>query len=306
MKDNVVILDPADLDNSIRQLADIYSLPAEVLVTLRRIVALYPRPVQLYVDDTRLYENLVLADRFTFDMQTDELVLFSRDPDTLMDAMIEMAMYLAGFATMMGNEEEWVIEFVIGAWKPVKNRIKRQLGIPVSEQPRFIVGLPPGPDQTPSGDTYPFRTLVSHYTLASFQQMTTLAARDDVAVYFPPETHPKVLEAYVYVRRAMQEVAQGLGLTDHQTFNARLIQAIEQLQKAFTPSALPTENPPDEQGNTGSHKMVLNEHTNRLNHLLSKTSHESPSKSEQPDPFEEFIEQLFADEDGDDGDGSTA
>jgi len=49
--------------------------------------------------------------------------------------------------------------------------------------------------------------------------MVVLAGRDDLAVYFPPETHPKVLAAYVYVRRAMQEVAQGLDLSDYQKFN---------------------------------------------------------------------------------------
>jgi hypothetical protein len=307
---SVAILDPQNLDDSLRQVAQIFDLAPDMQSTLRRVVALYPRPVQMVLDEASalLYENLPLADKFTFDMETDELVLFSRQPDTLADALIEMAMYLVGFATLMGNREEWVVEFAIGAWKPVKNRIKRQLGISVNDQPRAVVGLPPAPADASSGDSYPFRTLVSNYDFASFHQMVVLAARDDVAVYFPPETHSKVLAVYVYMRRAIQEVAQGLGIKDHQAFNARLVEAVHRLEGLFSPSRL---TPPDWQPtqDRGQPESPFDNTSNRLGMFPSRFGSE---RSEQPDhsstrdsapnnPFESFIEQLFPDDDADDG-----
>jgi hypothetical protein len=281
-----VILDPNDLDVSMQRLADAYSFDAEALATLRRILTLLPRSIGVYVDEANalLYENLSLADKFSFDLETDELVLFTRDLETFIDALIEMVMYLAGFATMIGIDEEWVVEFTIGAWKPVKNRIKRQLDIPVHDHPRGVVGLPASPDKIQSGDPYPFRTLVSKYDLGSFYQMVVLAARDDVAVYFPPDTHPKVLAAYVYMRRAMQEVAQGIDLTDHATFNSRLLDTIQRLQNLFNPASLTlsetrSERPSDAGNSLGLFPPV------------------SPPKE---NPFEEFIEQLFPDDEPDD------
>jgi hypothetical protein len=198
-------------------------------------------------------------------------------------------MYLVGFATMLGNDEEWVVEFTVGAWKPVKNRIKRHLGIPVQEQPSGVVGLPPSPEKAPLGDPYPFKTLVSRYDLGSFQQMVVLAARDDIAVYFPPETHSKVLAVYVYMRRAMHEIAQGVGIRDYQTFNARLIQTLQRLQSLFDPAHLTaTPDPKDAE---------REERTTQLG-LFPPESPSAPVHN----PFEDFIEQLFADDDseGDD------
>jgi len=266
----MTILDPADLDGTIKQLAEQYGIDAETLETARRVIAFFPRPAQMRVDEANeiLYQGLSLIDKFSFS-DDDELILFTREPETIIDALIEMAMYLFGFATMIGAEEDWVVEFTIGAWKPVKNRIRRQLGLIVQEQPRGVVGLPPE-DNAADPALYPFRTLVSHYDLGSFYQMVILAARDDIAVYFPPETHSKVLAVYVYMRRSMHEVAQGVGLKDHQTFNTRLLQSVHRLQNLFDPASLP---PP------GSAHLSENDSHPQLNN-----------------PFEEFIEQLFSDE----------
>jgi hypothetical protein len=301
MKHYRVIIDPRDVETSVQQLAQAYDLVSEDLASLRSVVALYHRPIAMYLDETnaRLYDSLPLADKFTFDIETDELVLFTCDPDTITDALIEMAMYQAGFATMMGNEQTWIIEFTIGAWKPVKKHLKRRLGIPVQDQPRAVVGLPAPSEKAPADDPYPFRTLVSHYDLASFHQMVMLAARDDVAVYFPPDTHPKVLAVYVYMRRAMQEVAQGLELADHETFNARLVQELRRLQELFNPSGL---EPPgwlidllDQENGT----ELLDDPAARLG-LFSETGpsgQSTSSDSPKDNPFEAFIEQLFPDDD---------
>lgn len=280
---NSVMLDPSDLDASMQRLEQVYSFDADALDTLRRIVALYPRAVNVYIDEANalLYDSLSLVDKFSFDMETDELILFTRDLDTFTDALIEMAMYLAGFATMIGVEEEWITEFTIGAWKPVKNRLKRQLEIPVREQPRGVVGLPASPDNP--GDPYPFRTLVSRYDLGSFYQMVVLAARDDIAVYFPPDTHPKVLAVYVYMRRAMQEVAMGIDLSDYPIFNSRLLDTIHRMQTLFNPASL---NPPG----TGKPHSPDEPNIGLFPHKKSP---------EKENPFEAFIEQLFPDDEPD-------
>ena len=240
MRPGEITLDPQNLDHSLDQLAEVYNPLPEALDTLRRVLALYPRPVQIYVSEANaiLYESMPLGDKFTFDTETDELILFSRDTETLVDALIEMAMYLVGFTTMMGAQENWVIEFTIGAWKPVRKHIKQQLGVPTEDRPRGVVGLPPTREKNAGQDAYPFRTLVSHYDLASFHQMVLLAGRDDIAVYFPPETHAKVLAVYVYMRRAMQEISLGINLTDYETFNMRLLQEIQRLEKLFNPASL--------------------------------------------------------------------
>jgi hypothetical protein len=300
MRHSEVTLDPRHLDSATGQLAEGYNLSPEDLDIARRVIALYPQPVRMYVDDASaiLHESMPLGDKFTFDIETDDLVLFSHDKETLMDALIEMVLYLAGFTTMMGSEDAWVIEFTIGAWKPVKKRLKRQLGISTNDHPRGVVGLPPSTNHTVQHDPYPFRTMVSHYDLASFHQMVLLAARDDIAVYFPPETHSKVLAVYVYMRRAMHEVAQGIDLEDYQTFNTRLIQEIQRLEKLFDPASLtlpdwlhdrrssdppPRPNPQDRPSD------------NRAADLQQST---------KEDPFEAFIEQLFSDEDLEDDAGA--
>ncbi len=282
-KTRLVLLDPQNLDGTAQQLTVAYDLEAAAVQALRRIVALYPRAVPMYVDEATalLYEDLPLADKFTFDIETDELVLFAHNAQTLIDACVEMAMYLAGFTTKMGHEEPWITEFTAGAWKPVRKRIKRKLGLPVNERPQGVVGLPPAADSAPTDDPYPFRTLVAHYDLVSFRQMIVLAARDELAVYFPPETHPKVRAVYLHARRAMQDVAQGVGLGDYRVFNARLLDALRRLEGLFMPSELGL---PD----WLTHIMPRNAPAAPQNNV--------PAKNEPPahDPFAAFLEELLS------------
>jgi len=293
-----VILDPNAVDESMQQLATRYGIGAELLNTLSQVVGLYPHAIRMYVDEANalLFHGLSLADKFTFDLESDELVLFSLDADTVTDAFIEMAMYLSGFATLMGSQDDWTVEFAIGAWKPIKNRIKRQLGIPVREKPRIVVGLPPAPQEINQEDSYPFRKLVSSYDFASFHQMVVLAAREDVAVYFPPETHSKVLAVYVYMRRAIQEVAQGLDLSDHLTFNTRLIDAVQRLEKLFSPATLA---PPGWQQLPDSHRSVSADYipTPDAPAQMPDDRVQNGEQVKRDDPFELFINQLFSDDD---------
>ncbi len=303
MSSSHVRLDPQDVEGSLRQLAQVFRLDAATLALVERVIPLCARTFDMYLDDVQAsyLGDLALADRFTFDIETDELVLFSPDANTLIDALIEMAMYLAGFLTMIGGDDIWVLEFTIGAWKPVKNRIKRGLGIPVRDRPSGVVGLPPPPERAPDDDPYPFRTLVSRYTLTSFQLMVRLAARDEITVYFPPETHPKVLAAYVYMRRAMQDVAKGVGIEDHAVFNSRLLHEIQRLENLFHPGQLSPEGWLHRSAGSSTGTSSMPDQAEQLGLFSSRDDIAPPDPDDPPrtNPFESFIDQLFPDEDGD-------
>lgn len=298
MKPNYVILDPNNLVETMYQLQMQYALDDDTAAYLRRIIALLPRPSGLYVDEANamLFEDLQLADKFSFDTEMDALALYTHDPDALIDATIELAMYLRGFATMIGSVDGWVTEFTIGCWRIVRNRIKRQLGIPHDSQPRGVVGLPPQAE-TDSREAYPFKQLASRYDFASFHQMVVLAARDDVAVYFPSDTHSKVLAVYVYMRRAMHEVSQSLMLKDHQTFNTRLIEAVRRMEVLFKPAELPM---PGEGGGLRHHNADDILLPPALDHFMADRD-ETSQAPDADDPFARFIEDLLAgDEDSGD------
>ena len=284
-----IVLDPADLDECLQQLALAFDLDLEELTLVRRVLGLFPRAATLTIEDVDpdTWNALPIADKFTFDIESDGLTIFERDWETLVDALIEMAMYLTGFSTLLGSDESWVVEFAIGAWKPVNKRLKRQLSIPVNDQPCGVVGLPPSADEGDEPEAYLFRTMVSQYNRLSFQQMVMLAARDDIAVYFPPETHPKVLALYAYLRRAMQDVARGLDLDDYARFNRRLLREVGRLEQLFHPSTLPL---PD---------WLLTAPDDRAAREPFAAPAPGPDSSPAPsdNPFEAFIEQLFADDD---------
>jgi hypothetical protein len=298
MRYGAVTLDPDRVEESIQQLIQFFELTAEDLPPIRRIVAMYSQPAQMYFDETSalLQHDMVLADKFTFDIDTDTLILFSREKNTLIDALIEMAMYLAGFSTMMGTEEAWVIEFTIGAWKPVKKQIKRQIGLDVTDQPRGIVGLPPPPEEADPGDVYPFQTLVSRLDRVSFRQMVVLAARDDIAVYFPPRTHPNVMEVYTTIRQAIQYVSKDIGLAEYQMFNERLVEEIQNVQNQFKPSELPFPSWLSDLANRSRSRPTLDDPG------LFLPLDAPPSSPKRHDPFEAFIDELFPDDDPDSGD----
>jgi hypothetical protein len=288
MQYGTVTLDPNHVEKSVQHLIQFYDLTPDDVPALRQIVGLYPQAVQMIFDEPNalLHQDMVLADKFTFDMDTDTLILFSRDKDTVFDALIEMMMYLTGFSTMMGADETWVVELTIGAWKPVKRRIKRQIGLKAANQPRGVVGLPP-PEESSDGDSYPFQTLVSRFDRASFHQMVVLAARDDIAVYFPPDTHPNVLNAYVSARNAIQAVAKDITLADHQMFNVRLMDEVQKLQNHYKPNDLPFPKWLSDLADHGPRSTA--------NDLGLFPKNDPPPKRD--DPFESFIDDLFSDDD---------
>jgi len=273
-----VVLSPNDLDYSIEQLSEIYRLPPDALLPARGIIALFRRSAGLRIDEALApaHGQAPFVDKFTFDLDEDELIIFDHEVETLIDALVEMAMYLAGFSTLMGAEDAWVVEFTIGAWKPVKKNIKRHLDLPIHNRPRGIVGVPSAAPHSSGPKDRLFHTLVAYYDQVSFHQMVMLAARDDITVYFPEATHPRVLAVYVYMQRAMQDVGQDLDLSDYQVFNARLLDKLQQLERLFKPGTLPAPT---------------------WLHLLD----EQTPPDRPPDPFETFIDDLLADDDSDGG-----
>lgn len=325
MKNNQVYLDPADVESSLRQLKRFYRLDDTTLEAIRPVIASYPKSVIMYVDEANapLYANSLLDDLFTFNMQTGELVLFSADPMTFIDGFIEMWMYVSGFETLMGHEEYWRVEFTIGAWKPIKNAIKRQFGIPMKEGIQGIVGMPPEPDEMMLDDPYPFRTLVSKFTLFSFIQMIRLAGREEIGIHFPEGTDPRVVDAYQDMRRLMHEVANGLSIEDVEEFNHRLHIKLEEIAALYEPSKLPV--PEEWQGNSdtrdaasgeiGSDTHDSDKEDGSVGLMLGPSDEESPlgrllkrleernrektmsdvDRKLADGPFGAFIEELFED-----------
>lgn len=328
MKNNQVYLDPTDVDSAIRQLKRFYRLDDVTLEALRPVIASYPNPVIMYVDEANapLFANSLLDDLFTFNTQTGELVLFSADPMTFIDAFIEMWMYVSGFETLMGDEQYWRVEFAIGAWKPVKNGIKKQFSIPQRTEIRGVVGLPPETEEMILDDPYPFLTLVSKFTLFSFIQMVRLAGREEVRVHFPNGTDPRVIEVYHMMRRFMHEVGEGLSISDVEEFNRRLHAKLSEIEKLYEPGKLPV--PEEWQGNSDKRDAASGEigksssdepkndsENNQVGLLLGPTDDESPlgrllkrleernreksmadiDRKLADGPFGEFIEELFND-----------
>jgi hypothetical protein len=109
----------------------------------------------------------------------------------------------------------------------------------VLDEPVWVVGLPPSAKDAQLEDPHPFRTLVAQLDLGSFTQMVRLAARDDVEVDFPTGTDPLVIQVYIRMKTAMEQVAEGLVLEDWREFNQRLLTMIEQLEQEYMPARLP-------------------------------------------------------------------
>jgi hypothetical protein len=283
------ILDPLDPDFSVQQLDELCDLSAETLLGLRRVIALFPRTALVSVNEQEVlqHDSLSVNDLFTFDPTTDELILFSRDENTCVDALVEMAMYLSGFATLLGIEDEWVVEFAIGAWRSVRNRLKHEFDLPVSSEVLAMIGEPPETEVEP----YPFRTLVSSFDPISFHHMVVLAGREEIAVYFPPETNPKVLAAYIYTRRAIHEVAKNIELESCQEFNTRLLDGIQRLMTLFWPAGQRAAARPD---------MVDLRHLGAAAFDDEVSLHPDavePDLEAPYDPFASFIEENLFDDD---------
>jgi hypothetical protein len=190
---------------------------------LRQVAQLQKRPFSVFIDFlNQVGEVPPTVDAFTFDMDSDELIVFSDAPEMMVEAFIEMAMYMQGFATLMGVEETWKIQVAIGAWRHVRNTIKERLGIGGGGTDKaWAVML------NPEG--------IEDYTLETFAEMVRLAGSPGVEVLFPPNTSPRISNAYRHLARVISLIAQGIDMSDHVEFNQRLLRALDWIEEKIAP-----------------------------------------------------------------------
>ncbi len=189
----------------IRTAAHLQNLPFAVFIDYLRRPA-DPSPVQ---------------DLFTFDMDTDELILFSDEARVALDALLEMAMFMRGFTTLMGLADEWKVQVAIGAWRRVRESLKRAHDLPYWDGQMWSVNL------TSEG--------VAHFDEDSFSMAVTLAGCIEVDVDFPVGTSPKLIEAYRQMGRVYDAISDSLGLADSVTFNRRLHVALTLIEQHIAP-----------------------------------------------------------------------
>lgn len=225
MPKNTYLVDPAD-EQSVEALIDAvnaHSGPFEAAI--RVASGLHHRPFSVFIDYLHsTSQQSPMFDRFTFDMDTDELIVFSDEPPVLVDALLEMAMFMRGFNTLIGVEGEWKVQVAIGAWRRIRESLKQQLGLPFISGRVWSVALnADGVEQLDS---------------ASFAVIVTLAGCPDVEVQFPDGTSPKVIGAYKHLNRIVDLVAQSLGLADAVEFNRRLHRAVTLIEEQIAPKPI--------------------------------------------------------------------
>src|SRR5688572_20120739 len=130
--------DPASIDALIERF-DVWGTPYEDAILTA--LSLHDRPFILYLDFLHQPQISPLDDPFTFNIETDELVLFTDEPAALVDAVLEMAMFVRGFNTLLGVEDDWKIQVAIGAWRHVRERLKIQLRIAAPADKRWSASL---------------------------------------------------------------------------------------------------------------------------------------------------------------------
>src|SRR5258708_2801000 len=96
---------------------------------IRAVLGIHDRPFLLYIDHVNRPQLSPLQDAFTFNIETDELVIFTDDPSALVDAILEMALFVRGFSTVMGLDDEWKVQVAIGTWRYVREALKVTLGL---------------------------------------------------------------------------------------------------------------------------------------------------------------------------------
>lgn len=187
---------------------------------LQQVIHLHNSPFTMVLQPETPIELWPLVDAFTFDLEHDHLRVYKTDPEVLIDAIIEMAMFLRGFNTAIGTDAPWRVDLAIGAWRVVRQNIKRTLTIPETV-PQFAVELP--------------SHTVTSLDAVTFAGMVFLAGQVHTQVRFPPEAARSVVEAYHRLRRIILTIGLGLGLDDVRTFNQRLVRALLHTETVLLP-----------------------------------------------------------------------
>jgi hypothetical protein len=214
---NTFLIDPKSRE-TIAEFLSAVSLPDHS--DLQQVIALHDRPFTMLLQPDTPIDLWPLVDAFTFDLEQDRLMVYKSDPEVLIDAIIEMAMFLRGFNTAIGTDGPWRVDLAIGAWRVVRQNIKRALTIP-DAVPQFAVELPVH--------------TVTQLDQVTFAGMVFLAGQVHTQVRFPPEAARVIVETYHRLRRIILTVGLGLGLDDVRTFNQRLVRALLHVETVLLP-----------------------------------------------------------------------
>ena len=191
---------------------------------IRQAAALQPLPYAVYIDYLNQPPELSpMFDPFTFDMDTDELIVFSDEPSIMLNALLEMALYMSGFSTLMGVDEEWKVQVAIGAWRRVREALKQQLQMPYTIGRMWLVQL------NPDG--------VAHFDPETFSLVVTLAGCPDVEIEFPDEAAPDLVSAYRQLSRIFDVIGTAISLQDRAVFNRRVLHAVNLIDEHLAPHA---------------------------------------------------------------------
>ncbi|MBX3063729.1 MAG: hypothetical protein U0528_01165 [Anaerolineae bacterium] len=186
---------------------------------IRAMLQLHEQAFTLRLDFVSRPQMMPLEDAFTFDTLTDELVLFDNDPAVLVDAILEMAMYVRGFQTSMSGYDEWKTQFTIGAWRHVRRNIKERHGYESATRWQFPLE----------------QEGVDRFNAQTFEAMLFLAGRPEGEAIFPHGANAQVVEAYQRLYRIMEAVALDISLDDAELFNRRLVRAIGRVEESILP-----------------------------------------------------------------------
>jgi hypothetical protein len=190
---------------------------------IRGALSIQQRPFTLRVDvdPDSPAEIPPLHDAFTFDMESDELILFSDEPAKLVDALIEMALFMRGFNTTIGVDDDWKTQVTIGTWRRIRERLKLQLGIRPLIIDKMIANL--------NADT------VKYFNHISFHAMVFMASCVDLEVIFPDGANKQVMDTYRRLVRIMETVTHNVSVDDYLTFNRRLGRALQWIEETVLP-----------------------------------------------------------------------
>ncbi|MCC7207885.1 MAG: hypothetical protein IT323_11295 [Anaerolineae bacterium] len=196
----------------------------EYEAAIREALGLHERSFVLYIDHLNRPDVSPLDDPFTFNIETGELALFAEEPHVLLDAILEMAMFVRGFDTLLEDGDEWEIQIAIGAWRHVRQNLLEQFALETEVHWRVAID--------PSS--------VERYTMGTFSTAIYLAARPNLDVDFPPGCDAQVIEAYQRVSRMLQAVALDIELGDQAKFNRRLRRTVAWIDQSLRPADEPS------------------------------------------------------------------
>ncbi len=232
MRKNAYWIDPAEPLSAEPLIDAVNARAGQFERAIRAAIGTHKRPFTVFIDYlNRPPEPSPMFDPFTFDMETDELIVLSDEPSILVDALLEMAMFMRGFNTLIGVDADWKIQVAIGAWRRVRETLKQALGLPHLVGQVWLVTL--------NADG------VTQFDAASFTLAVTLAGCYNIEVKFPEGTAPRVVTTYRYLTHVLELIGHSVSLDDQVMFNRRLNRAVSLIEEHLAPEPDSDNGTPD-------------------------------------------------------------